>query len=273
MWTSRPINVGAVSYLNTKPLVYGLSESDENLRVVYDLPSRLADRLQRRDLDVALIPSFEFLRHTDYLIVSDACIGCRQRVMSVKLFADRPLSEVRSLALDEGSRTSAVLVQILLDHLEQVAPTLHSLPIGHGLDEATTDAVLLIGDRAINVTSNRYRPVWDLGELWNLHFGKPFVFAVWAAHTDLDNSRRDRISHLLQDARDRGVAAIESIAAREHDSVGLPILPCVDYLRHHLHFFLETGELAGLDLFRREALLRGFLTHDTPIRFHDCKIA
>ena len=107
--------------------------------------------MQRRDVDVALIPSFEYLRHADYLIVSDACIGCRQRVMSVKLFADRPPAEIRSLALDEGSRTSAVLVQILLDRLHHVSPALASLPIGHGLDEARTDAVLLIGDRAINV--------------------------------------------------------------------------------------------------------------------------
>lgn len=273
MTTFRPVKIGAVSYLNTKPLVHGLMEADESLQVVFDLPSRLADRLQRKDLDVALIPSFEYLRHADYVIISDACIACRQRVMSVRLFADRPLAEVRTLALDEGSRTSAVLVQILLDHLHQVSPRLEALPIGHGLDEARADAVLLIGDRAIRARSSRYHPVWDLGELWNRHFETPFVFAVWAGHSDLKSSTRDHVSQALQEARDRGVEAIDSIAAQEHAAVGLSVEACVDYLRNHLHFYLELDELAGLERFRQESLARGFLSNDLPIKFHDYKIA
>src|SRR3954471_5186769 len=108
------IRIGAVSYLNTKPLVYGLAERLPQADVVYDFPSRLADRLAAGDLDVALIPSVEFFQDPSYSIVSDACIGCRGPVWSVKLFSRVPPPQIRTLALDEGSRTSVALVRILL---------------------------------------------------------------------------------------------------------------------------------------------------------------
>src|SRR2546423_269936 len=104
------IRIGAVSYLNTKPLVYRLAERLPQAEIVYNLPSRLADRLASGQLDVALIPSVEFFQNANYSIVSDACIGCRGPVWSVKLFSRVPAAEIRTLALDEGSRTSVALV-------------------------------------------------------------------------------------------------------------------------------------------------------------------
>ena len=104
------MRIGAVSYLNTKPLVYGLADLAPQHELVYDLPSRLADRLAAGALDVALIPSVEYFQRPDYEIVSDACIACRGPVRSVKLLSRVPLESIRTLALDEGSRTSAVLV-------------------------------------------------------------------------------------------------------------------------------------------------------------------
>src|SRR5688572_30413701 len=108
------IRIGAVEYLNTKPLVYNLTQIAPQAEVVFDLPSRLADRLAAEELDVALIPSIEFFQDPAYRVVSDACIACRGPVLSVKLFSRVPAERIRSLALDEGSRTSAALVQILL---------------------------------------------------------------------------------------------------------------------------------------------------------------
>ena len=57
-----PLRVGAVSYLNTRPLVYQLQEMAPQIRLHYDLPSRLADDLAGGNLDVALIPSVEYLQ-------------------------------------------------------------------------------------------------------------------------------------------------------------------------------------------------------------------
>ena len=163
---SARLRVGAVNYLNTKPLVYRLDRLAPQADVVFDLPSRLADRLAAGSLDVALIPSVEFFQNPDYRIVSDACIACRGPVLSVKLFSRVPAERIATLALDEGSRTSAALVRILLRERFGIEPQLQPLPIGEGLESSDADAVLLIGDRAMHSPPGRFAEVWDLGDAW-----------------------------------------------------------------------------------------------------------
>src|SRR5437870_1999514 len=104
------LKIGAVTYLNTKPLVYRLRDFAPQAELSFDLPSRLADRLSSGELDVALIPSIEFFQRPDYSIVSDACIACRGPVLSVKMFSRVAVDKIQTLALDEGSRTSVALV-------------------------------------------------------------------------------------------------------------------------------------------------------------------
>ena len=157
----RTVKIGAVNYLTTTPLVYGLETLAPHAEVVYDLPSRLADRLASAELDVALIPSIEYFQDPSYTVVSDACIGCRGPVLSVKLFSRVEVDEIRSLALDEGSRTSAMLVQIMLSERCGVEPTLEPLPLGCSPKDTTADAILLIGDRAISPPEEHYKVTWD----------------------------------------------------------------------------------------------------------------
>src|SRR6478672_9408004 len=137
------MRIGAVNYLNSKPLVYGLEALAPEVRLSFDLPSRLADSLAAGRLDVALIPSVEFFRSPGYAVVSDACVACRGPVLSVKLHFRVPPADVRSIALDEGSRTSAALARILLAELYDVRPRLEPLPIGNGPETTNADAVLL----------------------------------------------------------------------------------------------------------------------------------
>ena len=118
---SGRLRVGAVQYLNTKPLVHGLAKHGIEFGV--DLPSRLADRLANGQLDVALIPSIELFRGDRYRVISDACIACRGPVMSVKLFFRTQPGKVARLAVDEGSRASAALARILLAERFGVPPT------------------------------------------------------------------------------------------------------------------------------------------------------
>src|SRR6266480_361020 len=119
---SRKLKIGAVSYLNTKPLVYRLAELAPEAELSFDLPSRLADDLASGRLDVALIPSIEFFQDPSYTIVSDACIGCRGPVLSVKLLSRVAPERLRTLALDEGSRTSVALTRILLEQRFDIRP-------------------------------------------------------------------------------------------------------------------------------------------------------
>src|SRR6186997_234671 len=143
------IRVGAVNYLNTKPLIYGFERFATGAELLLDYPSRLADALAAGSLDIALIPSIEFFQDPTYTIVSDACIGCRGPVLSVKLFSRVPVEQIKTLALDEGSRTSAALVRILLKERFGLVPQTEPLPLGNALADSRADAVLLIGDRAI----------------------------------------------------------------------------------------------------------------------------
>ncbi|MBL9124790.1 MAG: menaquinone biosynthesis protein, partial [Planctomycetaceae bacterium] len=164
--SSAKLRVGAVNYLNTKPLVYELPELAPQIELVFDLPSRLADGLAAGAYDVALIPTIEFFQDPTYTTVSDACIACRGPVLSVKLFSRVPAREIRTLALDEGSRTSVALARILLHQRFGLEPRLEPLPIGNSIADTSADAVLLIGDRAIHSPLGMFAEVWDLGDQW-----------------------------------------------------------------------------------------------------------
>src|SRR5439155_26204047 len=102
MTRDRPVRIGAVAYLNSKPLIEDLAELANDAELILDVPSRLADDLLAGELDVALIPSIEILRDADYEIVSDACVATRGPVLSVKLFSRVPFARIRTLALEEG---------------------------------------------------------------------------------------------------------------------------------------------------------------------------
>jgi chorismate dehydratase len=245
--------VGAVQYLNTRPLVHGLAAAGVDVR--YDLPSRLADRLAGGDLDVALVPAVELFGGAGYRIVSDACIGCRGPVMSVKLLFRTPPERVATLAIDEGSRTSATLARILLAERHGTTPRLEPLPIGAGLADTRADAVLLIGDRALGPAGGppgggSFQVVWDLGDEWCRWTGLPFVFAVWAAPAQVDTAV---LEPLLARARDSGLANLAAIAAAEAAGHGLTVPQCLGYLRDNLHFHLGPREHEALWLFRDKA--------------------
>ena len=120
----RRIRIGALNYLNTRPLIHDLEELAPGADLVLEVPSRLADDLQRGRLDVALIPVIEYFRAGRYAIVPDIAIASCGPVLSVTLFSRVPWPEIRRVALDEGSRTSAALAQILLRKKYGARPTL-----------------------------------------------------------------------------------------------------------------------------------------------------
>ena len=246
---SRP-KIGAVSYLNTKPLVEGMEAAARDYELIYDLPSRLADRLAAGELDVALIPIIEAVSNPDYTILSDACIGCRGPVWSVKLMSRVDGKDIKTLALDEGSRTSRALTRVLLDRKFNVRPECNSLTIDEDWKATKSDAVLIIGDRAMKAEDDAFPFVWDLGEAWNQWTGKPFVFAVWAARPNADLNRLDKI---LSSSRDRGIENIKAIATEQASHYGLTTDECLDYLCENLHFNLGPEEKSGMELYFRYA--------------------
>src|SRR5437763_7024814 len=127
--TPQAFRVGAVNYLNTKPLIERLTDFAPNVELSLDLPSRLADQLAAGELDVGLIPVAEFFRGDNYTFVPNVAIGSRGPVLSVTLFSKVPWEQIRTVALDEGSRTSSALTQILLRKRYGVDAEVRPLPI------------------------------------------------------------------------------------------------------------------------------------------------
>ena len=260
------INVGAVAYLNARPLTLCLAEFVPAARIVMDIPSRLADGLAAGDLDVALVPSIEYFRNPDFKIVSDACIGCDGPVESVKLFSRVPINEIQSLALDEGSRTSAAMVRILLKEKYDVEPAGSTLPIGCPLEDVQTDAVMLIGDRAMQPADARFEHVLDLGEAWCGWTGLPFVFALWTARSGVE---MDGLAEIFAAARDAGTARIDEIARQEAPRLEISEDRCRSYLRNNLRFRMGRREQRGLERFRQLAALHGLAPTEARIVFCD----
>jgi len=266
----RPIRIGAVTYLNSKPLIEGLAALLPEAELTLDYPSRLADELEAGNLDVALVPSVEVLRNPQYEIVSDACVATRGPVMSVKLYSRVPLGEIRSLALDEGSRTSAALARTMLAERYGVDPRLESLPIECSPRSVKTDALLIIGDRAMHPPDEPFFATWDLGEEWLRWSGLPFVFAVWAARGGTDLGA---VEEAFCRARDYGVDRAAEIARREAPHLGISETTAVHYLTKNLHFRLGPAERRGLRLFANLSARLGLVPEGVELVFRDCAAA
>ena len=262
------IRVGAVSYLNTKPLIESLEDRCGDIELSLDLPSRLAAQLAKGELDVALIPSVETFRLEGSIILSDACIGCRGPVWSVKLISRQPFEEIKTLALDEGSRTSVGLAQVLLQKKYNLRPIVSTLPIDQDLSLSKADAILVIGDRAMHIDEDQFPFQWDLGEQWCRWTGLPFVFAMWVT---LDRSPAPEIIEALGDARDHGVSLIEQIAEREAATYGLSVESCVQYLRSHLNFFIGEEERQALTLFQNYLYELNLIPELKSLSFYECQ--
>jgi chorismate dehydratase len=263
------IRVGAVSYLNARPLLVALQELDPQLEIVVDYPSRLAEALAAGRLDVAMIPSIEYARNPGYSIVSDACISCDGRVRSVKLYGRVPVEDISTLALDEGSRTSVALATILLKERFGVTPKFQPLPLGATLNKTLADAVLLIGDRGMTPAPGVFEFVWDLGEEWSQWTGLPFVFALWVARPGVDLRGVERT---LAAARDAGLMRLEEIARREAPVIGIPADDCLSYLRDHLVYRLGPRQRRGLERFYELAGRNGLAPADVKLNFYQSDV-
>jgi chorismate dehydratase len=258
------VRLGAVSYLNTRPLVAGLDEQPHRFALRFDLPSRCATLLHEGGIDLGVVPSIEFLRG-DYAIVGGISIASEGPVASVAIFSRVPIAAIRSLALDTSSRTSATLARVLCAERFGVAPRLE--PAGPDLDAmlAACDAALLIGDPALFADHvGRGLLKVDLGAEWTAHTGLPFVWAFWAGRPE---ACTPEVCQALRTARDVGVGRVPAIAAAF--AAGDPVRQAIAerYLREHVHFDLGPGHVQALERFYRSAAALGLVPGPKALRF------
>src|SRR5262245_45232652 len=195
------IRIGAVNYLNTKPLIHDLDLLAPDAELLLELPSRLADLLAQGQLDVGLIPVIEYFRAGTYSVVPGLCIASRGPVLSVTLFSRVPWTGIRRVALDIGSRTSAALTRILLRQRYGVETEFVPLPLERDAETVDADAVLLIGDRAMRACLPGFEFAFDLGQEWHDWTNLPFVYAFWAVRPGADLGP---VEEALREARRRG---------------------------------------------------------------------
>lgn len=184
-----------MSYLNTKPLIYGFEQGKMNdqVELVIDHPANIASLLINENIDVGLVPIaiLPFLK--EHHIVSDFGIACDGEVASVCLFSDVPLREVKTVLLDYQSRTSVALLKILLKEHWKISPELVAGESNYENKIAGTTAGLVIGDRAL-VQRMKSKYIYDLGSAWKEMTGLPFVFAAWISNKKMPQSFIDEFN-------------------------------------------------------------------------------
>jgi chorismate dehydratase len=260
------MQIGAVSYLNSRPLIEGLEGLLPSANLVLDYPSRLADALSNGQLDVALIPSIEYFRRPGYEVISDACVAARGEVLSVKLYCRVHPGQIRTLALDEGSRTSAALTKVILAERYGVIPKTEPLRMESTTTDSSADAVLLIGDRAMHSPEESFTEVMDLGQFWYDWTGLPFVFAMWVARREVNT---EGVDEALSHARDLGIANVADIAREEAPRLGISETLAHTYLTRNLHYHLTSAERSGLKLFSELAAQHNLVKPNVDIVYRD----
>ena len=264
---SSPVRLGAVSYLNVRPLVYGLDRHPDRVSLRYDVPSVCAELLEQGRIDLGMVPSIAHPDRPGDCVVPGVCIGSEGPVASVAIFSRVPVSDVRRLALDTSSRTSAVLAQVLCARRFGIVPAL--VPRAPDLASmlADADAALLIGDPALFLDPADHGVAKiDLGAVWTEMTGLPFVWAFWAGRPGSADGPTVR---LLQQAADEGMRQSDAIAdAYCRDMPGRQLL-ARRYLREHLRFRFDARAMAGLQTYYREAAALGLAGAPGPLRFFD----
>lgn len=252
------LRIGLFPYLNVQPLVHGLG-GDPDVDLVIDLPSRIADRFRNHELDLAMVPSFEAAT-LDAPILDSVCIASDGPVETVTLHHRVPLGRVRTLAVDEASRTSAALAKILIAEASGELPRAAPFsPRSAGAPDA--DAIVVIGDPAFLWRADGFTRL-DLGEEWRRRQTLPFVFAVMVRKP---GTNPDGLAARIGEATRRGLEAAPSIA-RSYNS-GVDAGRAEHYLRHAIRYDLGEREKLGLALFHRLAQAKGLLARVKEIEF------
>ena len=236
--------VVAVSYLNTKPLLYGLLRSRIQPELELDLaiPSECARRLLVGEADIALVPVAIIPELPEAHIISDYCIGADGAVATVCIYGDVPIEEMTSIYLDHHSRTSVMLTQLLLQEYWKLDPQLMPAEEGYIDRIGGTTGGLVIGDRTIGL-DERFSYVYDLGETWKKHTGLPFVFAAWVSVKPLAPDFMAAFNEALCEGMAH-LPELQLLLSSPHPGFDL-----AEYFTHHIDYDLDGPKREALERF------------------------
>jgi chorismate dehydratase len=238
----KKIKTGAVSYLNTKPLIYGFENGmmKEDVDLVIDYPSKIASMLLEDKIDVGLVPVAIIPEMKEHYIISDYCIGSVGEVASVALFSEVPLNEIKTVLLDYQSRTSVALLKVLISEYWKINVVFENTSGDYQLKISGTTAGLIIGDRALQ--QRKISPyIFDLGLEWKNFTGFPFVFAAWVSNKKLDKNFINKFN----EANKSGLNNLDKVV--KENPFG--IFDLHHYYTDCISFDLDENKKKGLKLF------------------------
>jgi chorismate dehydratase len=239
----KKIKVGSVSYLNTRPLVYGLKQPpiSDQIDLIEDSPANLADMLMNGQIDIGLIPVASIPSLKEYHIVGNYCIGTESEVASVCLFSEVPLDEITKVYLDYQSRSSVALLKWLMKEYWGIYPEIVQAEDDSYRERITgTTAGLVIGDRAFE-QRKRSTFIYDLASEWRAVTGLPFVFAAWVSVRPLT----PKFISLFDKANSIGLKYIDEIVDAEH----FQLFDLKKYYTLHLSYELDKEKRKGMQKF------------------------
>ena len=236
------IKVAAVSYLNTKPLLYGIERSDvmNDMELLLDYPSQLAASLQKGDIDMALLPVAAMQFIDGARIVSDYGIASDGNVASVCIFSQVPMEEIKVVYLDYQSRSSVRLARLLLEKHWKKNVELKSAPENYIEYINGTTAGVIIGDRALKQRNN-FDYIYDLATGWKEYTGLDFVFAAWIANKELPQD----FLKAFNEANAVGLQHLDEIVAANP----FPYYDLKTYFTENIKYFLDESKREGLQKF------------------------
>jgi chorismate dehydratase len=247
----KKIRVGAVSYLNTKPLLYGIRNHPvfDRIELIEDYPANIAQMLIDDKVDVGLIPVAATLRLKEWHLITDYCIGSDGPVASVCIFSEVPIEEIRSVYLDYQSRTSVNLARILLrEYWKKEVQFIDANGEDFRAKIMGDAAGVVIGDRALEQRL-KSRFIYDLGEAWKAHTGLPFVFAAWISNKLLDK----QFVLDFNEANGYGITQIDTVRTM----IEFPAFDLEQYYKKSISYHLDAGKKNGMQLFLRKLKLTG----------------
>ena len=238
--------MAAVSYLNTKPLLYGIKRHAviNEIELTEDYPSKIAQMLIDDEVDVGLIPVAATLKLKEWHIVGDYCIGSEGPVASVCIFSQVPMEQIEKIYLDYQSRTSVNLAKILLrEYWKKEVELIDATGEDFREEIKGTTAGVVIGDRALQQRlQSKY--IYDLAETWKLHTGLPFVFAAWIANKKLPGE----FVAAFNEANALGLRHLDEVIVENP----YPFFYLEEYYKECISYTLDERKKKGMSLFLKK---------------------
>ena len=254
--------IGAISYFNTRPLIYQLDQRPQ-VELTRFVPAQLAHAINTNAMDTGLVPSIDYQHNgNDWLILPIAAIASDGPVLTVRIFSRQPPEKIHSLACDPDSHTSVTLAQIIWQL--KFRRSLDITPLPSKFDSAA--AILLIGDKVIPQL-DRWPYQFDLGQAWTELTQLPFVYAFWAVAAQAKNTCEPLIK-ILEQAYQQGVANLDSVIDRYAGEHGFDTNLARNYFAQNIHFDFGPRQRQGLKTFYELAHQFELVPRNQPLRIY-----